>query len=131
MRPKVSLQPVMCVYCWWAGGEEANGTSIDGSPTGSAGAPSSAPKGASVRQRLARAQSRHRLANKPQDFQVSMSVELKAGGGQWWLLKFGRAACQLEKEAKQSRDETCLNLTLLFSFLLESLIKHKNGWSLL
>lgn len=62
---------VSSVCCWLAGEEGADGTSTDGSPTRSAGAPSSAAKGASVRQRLARAQSRHRLANKPQDFQVS------------------------------------------------------------
>ncbi|XP_075890689.1 myoferlin-like isoform X2 [Nelusetta ayraudi] len=57
-----------------AGGEEADETSLDGGPSGSAGVPSSALKGASVHQRQARTHSRHRLTNKPQDFQIRVRI---------------------------------------------------------
>lgn len=56
-----------------AAGEEGDETSPDGGQSGSAGTATPPGQPASLRQRLARAQSRHRLVNKPQDFQVSVS----------------------------------------------------------
>ncbi|KAM9424835.1 myoferlin-like isoform 2-T2 [Pholidichthys leucotaenia] len=52
-------------------GEEVNETLPDGSP---AGASSSSGTGVNLRQKMARAQSRHRLANKPQDFQIRVRI---------------------------------------------------------
>uniref|UniRef100_A0A3P9Q4B1 Myoferlin n=1 Tax=Poecilia reticulata TaxID=8081 RepID=A0A3P9Q4B1_POERE len=53
---------------------EGNETVPDGAQSGPAGAPSSTGQAGALRQRLNRAQSRHRLANKPQDFQIRVRV---------------------------------------------------------
>lgn len=58
--------------CWLGGGEEGNETSPDGCQNGVSGAPSSPGQPPLLRQRAARSQSRHRLVNKPQDFQVRL-----------------------------------------------------------
>ncbi|XP_011486215.1 myoferlin isoform X2 [Oryzias latipes] len=58
-----------------AGGDENDGeTATDLGQSGSAGVPSSIKQSANVRQRLTRGQSRHRLATKPQDFQIRVRV---------------------------------------------------------
>lgn len=54
-----------------AGGDEGDGTSPDGGQSGSVGLSSSSGQPVNFRQKLSRAQNRHRLVNKPQDFQVS------------------------------------------------------------
>ncbi|MEQ2210857.1 hypothetical protein XENOCAPTIV_020587, partial [Xenoophorus captivus] len=56
------------------GDEEGSETVPDVGPSGSAGVPSSSGQAVGVRQRLTRAQSRHRLVNKPQDFQIRVRV---------------------------------------------------------
>ncbi|XP_061564455.1 myoferlin-like isoform X3 [Cololabis saira] len=56
------------------GGEEDGDTVPDGGPSGSAGVTSSSGQSANLRQKLARAQNRHRLVNKPQDFQVRVRI---------------------------------------------------------
>lgn len=53
-------------------------SSPDGGQSGASGSPSSPAQPASLRQRLARAQNRYRLANKPQDFQVSVHVHARS-----------------------------------------------------
>jgi len=52
------------------GGEEGEETLPDGGLSGSAGVPSTPGQSVSLRRKMARAQNRHRLVNKPQDFQV-------------------------------------------------------------
>lgn len=49
-------------------------SSPDGGQSGASGSPSSPFRPASLRQRVTRVQNRHRLVNKPQDFQVSVHV---------------------------------------------------------
>lgn len=65
-------------FWWWLGGgggeEEGDETLPDGGQSGIAGTPSSPGQPANLRRRVARAQNRHRLVNKPQDFQVSMMM---------------------------------------------------------
>lgn len=61
-------------FCWLGVGEEGDTTLPDGAQSGSTGSPSSPTQPASLRKRLARAQNRHRLVDKPQDFQVSLTV---------------------------------------------------------
>uniref|UniRef100_H3C6P9 Myoferlin n=1 Tax=Tetraodon nigroviridis TaxID=99883 RepID=H3C6P9_TETNG len=56
------------------GGEGSDESSPDGGRSGASGSPSSPSQPASLRQRLARAQSRHRLVNKPQDFQIRVRI---------------------------------------------------------
>ncbi|XP_041670957.1 myoferlin-like isoform X2 [Cheilinus undulatus] len=56
------------------GGEEGDGTHPDGVQGGSAGTPLSPGQSVNLRKRLARAQSRHRLVNKPQDFQIRVRI---------------------------------------------------------
>uniref|UniRef100_A0A3Q3CZY5 Myoferlin n=1 Tax=Haplochromis burtoni TaxID=8153 RepID=A0A3Q3CZY5_HAPBU len=53
------------------GGEEGNETLPDGSQSGPAGTSPSGGQSVNLRRGVARAQSRYRLANKPQDFQVN------------------------------------------------------------
>lgn len=65
-----------CLLAGGGGGEEGDETLPDGGQSGSAGVPSSAGQAANLRRRLARGQNRHRLVNKPQDFQVSLIVFL-------------------------------------------------------
>ena len=64
------------VFFWLGGGGGGDGdeTLPDGGQSGSAGAPMSSGQTTNLRQRVARAQKRHRLVNKPQDFQVSLIV---------------------------------------------------------
>ncbi|XP_053197896.1 myoferlin-like [Scomber japonicus] len=62
-----------------AGGDGDGGdeTTLDGAQSGSAGvasSPGKTGKPANLRQRLARAQNRHRLVNKPQDFQIRVRI---------------------------------------------------------
>ncbi|CAK6964083.1 myoferlin-like [Scomber scombrus] len=62
-----------------AGGDGDGGddTALDGAQSGSAGvasSPGKPGKPANLRQRLARAQNRHRLVNKPQDFQIRVRI---------------------------------------------------------
>ncbi|XP_042364022.1 myoferlin-like isoform X2 [Plectropomus leopardus] len=56
------------------GGEEEDETLPDGGQSGSAGAPSTPGQKANLRNRLARAQNRRRLVNKPQDFQIRVRI---------------------------------------------------------
>ncbi|KAG8009074.1 Myoferlin, partial [Nibea albiflora] len=56
------------------GGEEGDETLPDGAQSGIAGNPSSPGQPAKLRQRVARAQNRHRLVNKPQDFQIRVRI---------------------------------------------------------
>nr|XP_019938680.1 PREDICTED: myoferlin-like isoform X3 [Paralichthys olivaceus] len=56
------------------GGEEGDETQPDGVQSGSAGGPSPSGKAVNPRQRLTRMQSRHRLVNKPQDFQIRVRI---------------------------------------------------------
>ncbi|KAM9837553.1 myoferlin-like [Aulostomus maculatus] len=56
------------------GGDEGDETEHDGGQSGSAGAPLSPGQSAKFRQRLSRAQNRHRLVNKPQDFQIRVRL---------------------------------------------------------
>ncbi|XP_073345751.1 myoferlin isoform X3 [Pagrus major] len=56
------------------GGEEGDETLPDGGQSGAAGVPSSSGQNANLRQRVARAQNRHRLVNKPQDFQIRVRI---------------------------------------------------------
>ncbi|XP_032429268.1 myoferlin isoform X2 [Xiphophorus hellerii] len=56
------------------GDEEGNEAVPDGAQSGPAGAPSSSGQPGALRQRLNRVQSRQRLANKPQDFQIRVRV---------------------------------------------------------
>lgn len=69
---------VLCFCCsgggGGGGGDEVNNTLADGDQSGPAGIPSSAGQPLDVRRSMARSQSRHRLANKPQDFQVSLII---------------------------------------------------------
>ncbi|XP_017273942.1 myoferlin-like isoform X2 [Kryptolebias marmoratus] len=55
-------------------GEEGGETLPDGVQSGSAGISTSSGQPVSLRQKLARAQSRHRLMNKPQDFQIRVRI---------------------------------------------------------
>ncbi|XP_072229894.1 myoferlin-like isoform X2 [Leuresthes tenuis] len=54
--------------------DEGGETLPDGGQSGSAGVSSSSGQRANLRQRLTRAQSRHRLINKPQDFQIRVRI---------------------------------------------------------
>lgn len=68
---------LIILFFWWlggggGGGEEGDETLPDGGQSGSAGVPSSPGQSVNFRQRLVRTQNRHRLVNKPQDFQVSV-----------------------------------------------------------
>lgn len=65
---------ILLFVLWWGGGEVGDESSPDGGQSGASGSPSSPTQPASRHQRLARAQNRYRLANKPQDFQVSVHV---------------------------------------------------------
>ncbi|XP_026034707.1 myoferlin-like isoform X2 [Astatotilapia calliptera] len=56
------------------GGEEGNGTLPDGSQSGPAGTSPSGGQSVNLRRGVARAQSRYRLANKPQDFQIRVRI---------------------------------------------------------
>ncbi|KAM7371001.1 hypothetical protein PAMP_010507 [Pampus punctatissimus] len=59
------------------GGEEGEGgddATLDGDQSGSAGGPVSPGQPTNTRRHLARAQNRHRLVNKPQDFQIRVRV---------------------------------------------------------
>uniref|UniRef100_A0A8C4NYU3 C2 domain-containing protein n=1 Tax=Dicentrarchus labrax TaxID=13489 RepID=A0A8C4NYU3_DICLA len=56
------------------GGDEGNETLPDGGQSGSAGTPSSPGQTTNLRQQVARAQNRHRLVNKPQDFQIRVRI---------------------------------------------------------
>uniref|UniRef100_A0A671U1H0 Myoferlin n=1 Tax=Sparus aurata TaxID=8175 RepID=A0A671U1H0_SPAAU len=56
------------------GGEEGDETLPDGGQSGAAGVPSSPGQNANLRQRVARPQNRHRLVNKPQDFQIRVRI---------------------------------------------------------
>uniref|UniRef100_M4APC2 Myoferlin n=1 Tax=Xiphophorus maculatus TaxID=8083 RepID=M4APC2_XIPMA len=56
------------------GDEEGNEAVPDGAQSGPAGAPSSSGQPGALHQRLNRVQSRQRLANKPQDFQIRVRV---------------------------------------------------------
>ncbi|XP_012731581.3 myoferlin isoform X3 [Fundulus heteroclitus] len=56
------------------GDEDGSETVPDGGQSGSAGAPPSSGQAVGFRQRLSRAQSRPRLVNKPQDFQIRVRV---------------------------------------------------------
>ncbi|RVE59409.1 hypothetical protein OJAV_G00188400 [Oryzias javanicus] len=56
------------------GDEDEDETAADLGQNGSAGVSSPKKQSANVRQRLTRGQSRHRLANKPQDFQIRVRV---------------------------------------------------------
>ncbi|XP_029953813.1 myoferlin-like isoform X7 [Salarias fasciatus] len=57
-----------------AGGEEEGETVQDGGQAEAPGAPASGVQGSSLRQKLARARNRHRLVNKPQDFQIRVRI---------------------------------------------------------
>ncbi|XP_028332943.1 myoferlin-like isoform X2 [Gouania willdenowi] len=54
--------------------EAGDGTVPDGGQSGAPGVSSSSFSGHKLRHKLARAQSRHRLANKPQDFQIRVRI---------------------------------------------------------
>ncbi|TMS22003.1 Myoferlin [Larimichthys crocea] len=56
------------------GEEEGDETLPDGGQSGIAGTPSSPGQPANLRRRVARAQNRHRLVNKPQDFQIRVRI---------------------------------------------------------
>ncbi|XP_056286626.1 myoferlin-like isoform X1 [Pseudoliparis swirei] len=56
------------------GGEEGEETLPDGGLSGSAGVPSTPGQSVSLRRKMARAQNRHRLVNKPQDFQIRVRI---------------------------------------------------------
>ncbi|XP_031595497.1 myoferlin-like isoform X2 [Oreochromis aureus] len=56
------------------GGEEGNETLPDGSQSGPAGMSPSGGQSVNLRQSLSRTQSRYRLANKPQDFQIRVRI---------------------------------------------------------
>ncbi|XP_035001217.1 myoferlin isoform X2 [Hippoglossus stenolepis] len=56
------------------GGDEGDETQADGGPSGSAGGLTPAAQGGNLRKRLARTQNRHRLVNKPQDFQIRVRI---------------------------------------------------------
>ncbi|KAI3365598.1 hypothetical protein L3Q82_010680 [Scortum barcoo] len=56
------------------GGEGGDETLPDGGQSGSTGVPSSPGQPVNLRQQLARAQNRHRLVNKPQDFQIRVRI---------------------------------------------------------
>ncbi|XP_058476456.1 myoferlin-like [Solea solea] len=56
------------------GGGEGNETQLDGSTTTPAGGTTPSGQTVNLRKRLARAQGRHRLANKPQDFQIRVRI---------------------------------------------------------
>ncbi|XP_056221235.1 myoferlin-like isoform X2 [Seriola aureovittata] len=56
------------------GGEEGDETVPDGGQSGSAGGRSPTGQAVNLRQRLARGQNRHRLVNKPQDFQIRVRI---------------------------------------------------------
>lgn len=64
----------LCFLGGGVGGEEGNGTLPDGSQSGPAGTSPSGGQSVNLRRGVARAQSRYRLANKPQDFQVSLII---------------------------------------------------------
>ncbi|XP_047464490.1 myoferlin isoform X3 [Mugil cephalus] len=57
-----------------AGGDGGDGMSPDGGQIGSAGFSSSSGQPVNFRQRLSRSQNRHRLVNKPQDFQIRVRI---------------------------------------------------------
>ncbi|XP_077406159.1 myoferlin-like isoform X3 [Vanacampus margaritifer] len=54
--------------------EQGDETEPDGAPSGSGTSPSPGRKYASLRRRIARSQNRHRLVNKPQDFQIRIRI---------------------------------------------------------
>ncbi|XP_037547290.1 myoferlin [Nematolebias whitei] len=56
------------------GGEEEGDTQADGVQSGSAGISTTSGPPVDLRQKMARAQSRHRLVNKPQDFQIRARI---------------------------------------------------------
>ncbi|XP_070708516.1 myoferlin-like [Pempheris klunzingeri] len=56
------------------GGGEEGETLLDGGQSGSPGVPSSPGQSVNLRRRTARAQNRHRLVNKPQDFQIRVRI---------------------------------------------------------
>ncbi|XP_042253883.1 myoferlin-like isoform X3 [Thunnus maccoyii] len=56
------------------GGDGGDEAAVDGNQSGSPGVPSSSGQPAKLRQRLARAQNRHRLVDKPQDFQIRVRI---------------------------------------------------------
>nr|XP_057917197.1 myoferlin-like isoform X2 [Doryrhamphus excisus] len=56
------------------GGEQGDQVAPDGALSGSVRGPSSPGYSSSLRQRVARAQNRHRLVNKPQDFQIRVRL---------------------------------------------------------
>ncbi|XP_028288019.1 myoferlin-like isoform X2 [Parambassis ranga] len=56
------------------GGAEGDETLPDGGQSGSVGVSSASGQPVNLRQRLARAESRHRLVNKPQDFQIRVRI---------------------------------------------------------
>lgn len=56
------------------GGDGGDEAAVDGNQRGSPGVPSSSGQPAKLRQRLARAQNRHRLVDKPQDFQIRVRI---------------------------------------------------------
>lgn len=69
----------LCIwsFCRSGGGgaEEGNEIALDGDPTAPPGVSLSPSKQGNLRQRMTRSsQSRQRLANKPQDFQVSVTI---------------------------------------------------------
>ncbi|KAI4807796.1 hypothetical protein KUCAC02_027581 [Chaenocephalus aceratus] len=57
-----------------AGGGGGDETQPDGGQGGSAGGPSSHGQSVNLRQKIARSQNRHRLVNKPQDFQIRIRI---------------------------------------------------------
>ncbi|KAI9518573.1 hypothetical protein NQZ68_035943 [Dissostichus eleginoides] len=57
-----------------AGGGGGDETQPDGGQGGSAGGPSSPGQSVNMRQKIARSQNRHRLVNKPQDFQIRIRI---------------------------------------------------------
>ncbi|XP_044194442.1 myoferlin-like isoform X3 [Thunnus albacares] len=56
------------------GGDGGDEAAVDGNQSGSPGVPSSSGQPAKLRQRLARVQNRHRLVDKPQDFQIRVRI---------------------------------------------------------
>ncbi|XP_037133650.1 myoferlin-like isoform X2 [Syngnathus acus] len=56
------------------GGEQGEETAPDGTPSGSATSPSAPGLSTSLRRRIAKSQNRHRLINKPQDFQIRIRI---------------------------------------------------------
>ncbi|KAK5850635.1 hypothetical protein PBY51_001496 [Eleginops maclovinus] len=56
------------------GGDGGDETQPDGGQSGSTGGPTSPGQSVNMRQKIARAQNRHRLVNKPQDFQIRIRI---------------------------------------------------------